>query len=120
MNRRPLCIELADKVKNTESNGDSKIFSKMFYDPIAGINKINIGNKSIPAVFYNEQFGTATFTKAKGEITDPDAESMNSIALETMTHTEAQAESTDRDPSSIMHFGTKTFTAVMSEQTDSD
>lgn len=95
MNKRSLCIELADTVENKPATVYSELCSKMFYDPVSCINKIKIGKKIIPAVLCGEQLGTSTFTKANGETSDVDSERRNSISLDTMTHTEAQAESTD-------------------------
>ena len=118
----PLGIRLAQKVvKSDEDIKCENLFNKMFYDPVIGINKINIDGKILSAVMIGNHTGTQTVTKADGEHTDCDLSmDRNSSLFSTKTITEVRAEATDQDFSGQMGFGTLTNTRVQAESTDHD
>lgn len=117
---KPLCIRLADNIAHTECSPQEKVLKEMYYDSMATINKIRIGEKCVPAVMVSNYLGTETVTQVRFEDTDQDLQKADGLFFATRTFTEAKAEDTDQDPSNFMCLGTQTFTKAKNENTDQD
>jgi len=84
----------------------------------SGLNLNVILGTQTPAIDV-ANLGTQSFTKTKGEVTDPDRSPSRSL-LGTMTQTDVQREMSDEDPTGRRMLSTHTFTEVARESTDND
>ena len=90
------------------------------YDEVEGISVVVDGNgKKIPAVEYQGNLGTTTFTRVQAENTDEDPNSSKTGGTRTVTAVKAESSDSDEERYSLS-LGTRTDTFVQTEQSDED